>query len=156
MTAGGNADRERLAQGSASQRAGVNETTGRTVLVLYLAHLMVPLLLLADALSTWREWWPNESGLAELGVGMIWLVLGVSCVAIRRLHRLLARRLPRFLLLIYTIYFCFGAGELLARRMESLSRPSKSGHLSTGWLVVVYGRSILLSRRFGNETIYQQ
>ncbi len=118
MTAGGNADRERLAQGSASQRAGVNETTGRTVLVLYLAHLLVPLLLLADALSTWREWWPNKSGLAELGVAMIWLVLGVSCVAIHRLHRLLAPRLPRFLLLIYTIYFCLGAGELLARRMD--------------------------------------
>ncbi|MGO9642546.1 MAG: SGNH/GDSL hydrolase family protein [Candidatus Acidiferrales bacterium] len=120
-----NAAPAREVHGSAIQRADKGETMGRTVLAFYLAHLVVPLLMLVDALSTWHEWWPNKSGLVELGIAIIWLVLGVSCVAIGSLRRHLAPRLPRFLLLTYSVYISLGVGELLVRRMDPyLVRPN--------------------------------
>jgi len=86
------------------------------VLTLYRLHLLIPLLVIADALVAWRH---DEFGRFEtvaFVAGCTWLTVGLAVLLVGALRHRLAPVLPRIVLATYTSVFTVTATDVLAAR----------------------------------------
>src|SRR5579864_3172037 len=82
------------------------------LLAAYLAHLLIPLVLLADSL---RAIHAGAAGVWEKGAVAIsapWLLVGLGTFALIRDRRRFVQRISRPLIAFYTLCFVLGLSEL--------------------------------------------
>ena len=91
----------------------------RLLLAAYLAHLAVPLFLVADITFAWHQGYvtydaKKATGWVQ-GISILWLVLGLGVFVLARYRPQLLERLKRPLLSLYAVYFALVVAETVIR-----------------------------------------
>lgn len=102
------------------------------LLVLYLAHLIVPAFLVVDSVSAWALGYiafePHKSHTAVLWIAGAWLVVGLAPLLILRDRERFLRWMRGPLVAIYAIYLCLPLLELFARAVVPVTSPVLALH----------------------------
>ena len=96
-------------------------TASVPVLALYALHLVVPVLVIVDALAARQRFEFGAFAKAALAVGSVWLAAGLAVMVVGALRRRVSPVLPQVVLAIYSSLFSVAALETLAA--SALSDP---------------------------------